>query len=361
MRLQLNTIKIGHKAIGAGEPTFVIAEAGMNHNSDPVLARKLVEGAARSGADAIKFQNYTADNLVTKTAPKYYADTMEQWERGDPSTGYQYDEFENLDKLPPDTYQEITALCRQMGLVFMSTPFDEESVDLLVDLKASAFKIASADITYLPFLEYVASKQLPVILSTGCSTIGEIDEALEVIYSTGNDKVILLHCTLSYPSKVSDANLNMMRQMMTIYPDIPIGLSDHTLGTLVPILAASHGATVIEKHYTIDKSLPDSTDHFMSVDPPELKQMVADIRSAESAMGISRKKVIPSENESRAYARRSLVAKTFIEKGAQITPDHLAFKRPGTGMAPKNINLFIGKTAKKDIQSDELLSFNLIS
>jgi len=345
----LDKIKIGRKTVGLGAPAFVVAEAGMNHNSDPELAKKLVEDAAKSGADAIKFQNYTADNLVTKTAPKYYADTMEQWRLGQSSSGYQYDEFKNLDKLPKDSYQYLVDLCVEKDIVFMSTPFDEESVDFLMNVGIQAFKIASADITYLSLIRYVASQQLPIILSTGCSTIGEIDEALEVIDSTSNSQVVLLHCTLSYPSKVSDANLNMMLKMMTIYPDIPIGLSDHTLGTLVPTLAASHGAKMIEKHFTVDKSLPDSTDHFMSVDPNELKQMVADIRSAESAMGIPKKMVVESEKEAHEFARRSIVANTFIPQGTIITSKNITCKRPGTGIAPKYIDFFVGKTANRDI------------
>ena len=356
----MRTIKIGGKAVGEDCPAFIVAEAGMNHNSDPEIAKKLIQEAAAAGADAIKFQNYSAEKLVTKTAPKYYVDTMEQWRRKDKPKGYQIKEFQLLDKLPKGTYHEMMELCEDLGIILLSTPFDEESADFLEEIGVLAFKIASADITYHSFLQYVAQKSRPIILSTGCATIGEIDEALEVIYSTGNQDVILLHCTLSYPAEISDANLNMMKTMQQVYPEIPIGLSDHTLGTLVPIIAASHGAKLIEKHYTIDKSLPDSTDHFMSVDPKELTMMVRDIRLAEASLGLSTKKPVESEKDALLYARRSVVSKVDIPKGTIITNDMIACKRPGTGIAPKLMDIVIGRKAKVDIEEDTVITFDMI-
>lgn len=356
----MRTVTIGAKAVGEGCPAFIVAEAGMNHNSDPEIAKMLIKEAADADADAIKFQNYTAEKLVTKTAPKYYVDTMEQWRQKDKPKGYQIDEFQLLDKLPEETYYDMMELCDELGIILLSTPFDEESADFLEELGVPAFKIASADITYHSFLQYIACKSRPMILSTGCATIGEIDEALEVIYSTGNQDVILLHCTLSYPAEISDANLNMMKTMQKVYPEIPIGLSDHTLGALVPVIAASHGAKLIEKHYTIDKSLPDSTDHFMSVDPKELRMMVKDIRLAEASLGLSTKKPVESEKDALLYARRSVVAKVNIPKGTIITKDMIFCKRPGTGIAPKFTDIVTGRKTKVDIEEDTVITFEMI-
>jgi len=356
----MRDIRIGNKVVGSNSPVFVIAEAGVNHNSDPEIAAQLIQSAAEAGADAIKFQTYSADKLVTPTAPKYYVDTMAQWNNKEAPNGYQYDEFSVVDKLPKEAYYGMVELCQKLGIIFMSTPFDEESTDFLCELDTPAFKIASGDITSLAFLEYVAKKRRPILLSTGCSTLGEIEEAVDVIHSAGNEDVILLHCTLSYPSEISDANLNMIYTMQQAFPDHPIGLSDHTLGTLVPILAASHGAKVIEKHYTIDKSLPDSTDHFMSVDPRELKEMVTHIQEATEAMGSFKKVPVESERLARMYARRSIVANKAISKGALISKDDIALKRPGTGLAPKFIDIVVGRQAKCDITENTLLTWEMM-
>lgn len=357
----MRTFHIHDKSIGPGSPVFVIAEAGVNHNGDPELARQLVTAAAEAGADAIKFQTYSADRLTTKDAPKYYVDTMEQWCCGEQPSGFQFDEFSQLDHLPVEAYREIVKLSRDLGIVFLSTPFDEESVDFLDALEVPAFKIASGDITSHRFLRYVASKKKPLVLSTGCCTLGEIEEALDHIFSTGNTQVALLHCTLSYPARVADANLNMMKTMQAAFPRCPIGLSDHTLGTLVPVLAASHGACIIEKHFTLDKTLSTSTDHFMSVDPAELKQMVSDVRSAVEAMGRREKGPVPAEADAHRYARRSLVARTAISKGQRITAEHLCIKRPGTGLPPRLFDVIVGRTAAVDIAGDTVLTWDLLA
>lgn len=356
----MREVHIEGKVIGPQGDVFVIAEAGVNHNANPDLARELILRAAEAGADAIKFQTYSAEKLVTKTAPKYYVDTMEQWRSKQEPTGYQYDEFSIVDKLPRASYRDMVGLCRRSGIVFMSTPFDEESADFLEELGTPAFKIASGDITCHSFLAYVARKKRPILLSTGCSTLGEIEEALGVIREAGNDDVVLLHCTLSYPSEISDANLNMMRTMQAVFPDIPVGLSDHTLGTLVPVIAASHGARVIEKHYTIDKSLPYSTDHFMSVDPKELKEMIENIKLSVSAMGSYRKRPIASECLARRYARRSIVAAKNISEGIEITRDLVVFKRPGTGIEPKYLEFILSRHIAQNIAEDTVITWDMI-
>lgn len=356
----MRTFHIHDKSIGPGSPVFVIAEAGVNHNGDPELARQLVTAAAEAGADAIKFQTYSAARLATKDAPKYYVDTMEQWCCGEQPSGFQFDEFSQLDHLPVEAYREIVKLSRDLGIVFLSTPFDEESVDFLDALEIPAFKIASGDITSHRFLRYVASKKKPLVLSTGCCTLGEIEEALDHIFSTGNTQVALLHCTLSYPTRIADVNLNMMKTMQVAFPDCPIGLSDHTLGTLVPMLAVSHGACVVEKHFTVNKSLGMSTDHFMSVDPEELKKMIDEIRTVAVAMGQHEKGPIPAEDKALRYARRSLVACRDIPKGQRITDKDICLKRPGTGLPPRLFDAVVGRTAATNIPADTVLTWNLL-
>ena len=286
---------------------------------------------------------------------------MEQWRRGDPPSGVQFDEFRHLDGLPRSAYRDFVEQASRLGLVFLSTPFDEGAVDLLDEAGVPAFKIASGDLTAHPFVRYVAARQRPLLLATGCATIAEIEETLDVIYATGNRQVALLHCTLAYPCHDRDANLNMMKTLQVAFPDVPIGLSDHTLGTLVPALAASHGACVIEKHFTLDKSLPTSTDHFMSVDPPELASMVRDIRSAERAMGAARKQPVPVEQPALLYARRSVVARVDIAAGDTIRREHLALKRPGTGIAPKYVDAVAGRRTARAIPADTVMTWDMLA
>jgi N-acetylneuraminate synthase/N,N'-diacetyllegionaminate synthase len=262
--------------------------------------------------------------------------------------------------LPEAAYRAIVELCADLGITFLSTPFDEESADFLEDLGVPAYKIASGDITSHRLLRHVAAKKKPILLSTGCCMLGEIEEALGVIHAAGNDQVALLHCTLAYPARIGDANLHMMRTMQAAFPDCPIGLSDHTMGTLVPVVAATHGACVIEKHFTIDKTLGTSTDHFMSVDPGELKAMVRDIRDAVAAMGQREKRPIPAEQDALRYARRSVVARRTIAQGKRIAEGDLCLKRPGTGLPPKLFDVIMGRTAAVNIPADTVLTWDLL-
>lgn len=348
----MKKIKIGNRTIGEKESVFVIAEAGVNHNGSLEKAKELIVKAVNAGADAIKFQTYKAEKLVTKTAPRFW-----NWGGEEKLNGTQYDSYSKLDGLSLDFYPELVKLCKKNDIVFLSTPFDEEAVDFLKDIGMPAFKIASCDITNLPFLKHIAKKSLPIILSTGCSTIGEIEEAITVISDAGNEDIILLHCVLSYPTKEKDINLNMMRSMQKIFGDIPVGLSDHSIGTTIPIAAVALGAKVIEKHYTLDKKLMLSADHWLSVNPEELTKLVKEIRIVEAAMGSYKKEPVQSEMEARKYARRSIVAGVSIPKGKGITRDMLVMKRPGTGISPKFLEVVIGKTAKRDIEGDTLISW----
>lgn len=349
----MKKIKIGNKWVGEGEPCLIVAEAGANHNGKIELAKELARKAAEAGADAIKFQTYVAGKLTTKTAPKYWVD--------DKPGESQYVVFKKLDKLTEDEWKELAEFCRKMNIIFLSTPFDVKSADLLDELGVPAFKIASADITCHPLIKHVAEKGKPLILSTGMATIDEIKEAVEVVESTGNNQIILLHCTLSYPTAFKDANLRMMHTMQKAFPDIPVGLSDHTMGVIVPIAAAASGAKIIEKHYTIDKSLPDSPDHPLSVDPRELKEMIKQIRTVEEALGSPIKGPIESEKAALKFARRSIVANVRIPEGTVITKNMITFKRPGTGISPKFFNQVIGKKAKRTIEEDEVITFDMIS
>jgi N-acetylneuraminate synthase len=346
-------IEIGGRKIGEGEPCYVIAEAGANHNGDIRLAKELAKKAHENGADAVKFQTYTAGKLVTKTAPKYWVD-------GKPEET-QYEVFSRLDKLTPEEWEELAAYCRDLGITFLSTPFDLESVDFLDGLGVAAFKIASADITSIPLITRAAEKGKPVILSTGTSTLAEVHDAVDAIRAAGNEKIAILHCTLTYPTPFRDANLRMMQTLQREFSGIPVGLSDHTIGITVPVAAAALGATIIEKHYTIDKSLPNSPDHPLSVDPPELREMVRQIRIVEEALGSAVKGPVESEKEAMKYARRSIVSAAAIPRGTTITLEMLTFKRPGTGISPKLMGEVVGKKAKRDIKEDEVIAFGMLS
>ena len=347
-------MKIGKHIIGDEEPTFIVAEAGVNHNGSLERAKDLVIQAANSGADAIKFQTYKAEKLVTKNAPRFW-----NWAGEEMPDGTQYDSYSQLDKLPLDTYYKIVETCKRHNIDFISTPFDEESADFLTEeLGMKAIKVSSSDITNIPFLKHLAKKQLPMIVSTGATTLGEIEEAVNTIQNEGNERIIILHCTLCYPTEAKDANLGIISTLKTVFPRYPIGLSDHTRGLTIPVAAVALGAKVIEKHYTIDKTLLKSADHWLSVDAQELKEMVNSIRLVELALGSSEKKVFEVEQETYKYDKRSIVTAKDIPEDTIIREDMLVMKRPGTGIQPKFMDLIIGRKAVKDIKEDTLLSWD---
>ncbi len=349
----MRVVHFGERVIGEGHPAFVIAEAGVNHNGDIELGRALIREAKQAGADAIKFQTYKAAKLSTRTAPRY-------WFEPDDPHGSQYDSFAQLDRFGEREYTELFRYAKEMGILCFSTPFDEEAVDMLDELGVPGYKIASADLTDFPLLERVAGKAKPVILSTGVANLGEVSEAVQLLRQSGTEEIILLQCTLQYPCDFENANLRMMLHLMAAFPDLPIGLSDHTLGIAIPQAAVALGATVIEKHYTLDKKLSGSADHHMSVDPGELKQMMDSIRAIEKAMGSYEKKVVAAEKPAHSYARRSIVAAQGIPKGTVITREMLTFKRPGTGIYPKFAEMVVGRTAKQDISEDALLTWEML-
>jgi len=355
----MKTIKIGKKTISEDSDTFIIAEAGVNYyDIAPKLGISLLEAAilmikeaARAGADAIKFQTYKAEKIASKYSPAYWDTTKE-------STKSQYELFKKFDKLTEKDYKELADYSDKEGIIFMSTPFDEDAVDLL-DKLTPVFKIASADITNTPFLRYIASKRKPIILSTGAATLDEVREAVEAMKGEGNNEIVILHCILNYPTAYENANIGAIRQLQKEFPDHLVGYSDHTLPDermLVNTVGVLAGASVIEKHFTLDKSLP-GNDHYHAMDAEDLKKLRENLDFLKKIWGRGKKEPLKSENISRKYARRSLVAKSDIPSGATIKAGMVTHKRPGTGISPKDISKALGMKAKKKIKEDEVLKW----
>jgi N-acetylneuraminate synthase len=345
-------ISIGKYVIGPGRPCFIIAEAGVNHNGNINMAKQLVDAAAISGANAIKFQTFKAERLLTKKTPK--ADYQVDAGRPDES---QFEMLKNLE-LSEDEHKELLRYCDSKGIIFMSTPFDEMSVDLLESLGVHAFKIGSGDITNLDLISHVACKGKPIIISTGMSFLCDVERAFYAAERENNTKVILLHCISNYPTDPADVNLYAMRTISKAF-DAPVGYSDHTLGIEISLAAVALGANVIEKHFTLDCSLP-GPDHQSSLEPNELIQLVAGIRKVESALGNGQKKPAACEAGIAAVARKSLVAAKDIPSGKQLTRDMLAIMRPGTGLPPYMKTYLIGRTAKMDIPAGCVIDLGMI-
>ncbi len=349
-------LQIRDREVGRGCPAFVIAEAGCNHENDFDRARELVLAAARAGADAIKFQTFNPDTLVTRDAPKF-------WDIPGPGNT-QYEEFlDAMTRFTPEQYRELITLAHQNGILFFSTPGDEAWSDFLEDLGVSLYKVASMDITHLPLLRHIARKGKPIILSTGASYLEEVRTAVEAIQGEGNDRILLLHCVSSYPTDPAEVNLRMMQGLATEFPECVIGYSDHTLpeqGLCVPSLAVAAGAKVIEKHFTFDRTRP-GYDHEISVDYAGLQEMVARFRAVERVLGGATKRPTPSEERARRWGRRSIVAKVSIPQGTRITSEMVAVKRPGTGIDPKFISQVLGKVAMTDIREDQVVTWEAIA
>jgi len=352
----MRRVKIRNKHVGEKDPCLIIVDAGVNHNNDVERAKELIRKAAEAGADVIKFQTYKADTITIRTAPRYWDPKLDT-DKG----GTQYDTFSRIDDLPIDAYYEMKELCEKLDIIFSSTPFNIDDAEFLSSLDMDVFKISSSDITYPQLIRTVAKTGKPIIMSTGTASIAEIKEAISIIRSEGNEDIILQHCVLSYPCKDKDANLSKMTKIQEIFKDIPVGYSDHTLGTVIPLTSVAMGAKTIEKHFTIDKSLPDSPDHSLSVDPEELKEMVFTIRRAEQSMGAFVDGYYEAEGKAFMYARKSIVAKVEIPKGTIIKEDMLTCKRPGNGIYPKYIDKVIGSKTIVDIKADMTITFEMIS
>lgn len=340
----MKTIKIKNREIGRDNPCYTIAEAGANHDGSLEKALKLIDASIEAKADSIKFQTYKAELLSTKKAPKY-------WYNGKKGKT-QYDVFKKLDSLQDDEWKQIFEYAKKKNITCFSTPFDQKSVDLLYSIGTPAFKIASADITHIPLIRYIARKRLPVFLSTGMASDEEIRDAVNTIEDEGNQDIILMHCMTSYPTRVEDANLEIIRKLSQDYPNYIIGYSDHTLGITVPTCSIFYGAKVIEKHFTFDINLYESPDHRLSLDVKGFAELIKNLRIAEISKGKSYRKKFDCESEAVKYARRSIVSTRKIPKGTIISKEMIDFKRPATGIYPKFINKVIGSVAKKDIEED---------
>ena len=331
------------------ERVFIIAEAGVNHNGSLDIAIKMVDAAVEAGADAVKFQTFNAENLVTKSSCKaeYQKNT----------TNSNESQLEMLKKLELDNeaHTILFSYCADRNITFMSTPFDLDSIDLLVELGVEKFKIPSGEITNLPYLRKMASLNKDIILSTGMATLVEVGDALRVLELGGTaiEKITLLHANTMYPTPLEDVNLNAMLSLETEF-SCRVGYSDHSLGIEVPIAAAALGAKVIEKHFTLDSTM-DGPDHAASLDPRELKAMVQGIRDIEVALGDGIKKPTDSETPNIPIARKSIVAAFPIKKGEVLSEVNLTTKRPGTGISPMRWDEIIGRTADKDYQADDLI------
>ena len=328
---------------------FIIAEAGVNHNGDLDLAKKLVDAAVAAGVDAIKFQTFKAEELVTRAAPKA------NYQKATTGEGNQYAMLKQLE-LSLEDHIILKNYCQEQGIIFLSTPFDFASADLLERLDLPFYKISSGDITNLPFLEYIAKKNRPVLLSTGMSNLGEVEAAVETMLGTGNQDLILLHCTSNYPTVFTDVNLRAMLTLQEAFK-LPVGYSDHTLGIEVPIAAVALGARVIEKHFTLDRTMP-GPDHRASLEPHELKAMVEKIRNVEKALGNGIKRCARGEEKNKLVSRKSIVAARDIQQGEVITREMVQFKRPASGLAPGDLKLVLGKKAKRGLEKDEIITLN---
>jgi len=338
--------------VGDGEPVFVVAEAGVNHNGSISLGKKLVDAAKKAEADAVKFQTFKTEKVVTK-----YAKKADYQKLAGPDES-QYEMLKKLE-LKHEEFAELSNYAKKKDIIFLSSAFDKESVDLLDNLGVPAFKVASGEIVNFPLLRHIARKKKPIILSTGMSAIEEIGDALEVIGKEGAKEIILLHCVTSYPARIEDANLKTIQTLRKRFK-LPVGFSDHTLGITVPVAAAALGAVLIEKHFTLDKKLP-GPDHKASLEPDELKEMIAAIKDAKKALGTGIRRLTKEEKKIKNLVRRSVVAKANIPKGTIITEDMLDTKRPGSGIDPRHMNLIIGKRAKKNIAADELITFEKLA
>ena len=330
--------------------TLIIAEAGVNHNGDIAKAKALIDKGAEAGVDYVKFQTFKAEKLVTKQAQR-----AAYQNRNTQNNDSQYEMLKKLE-LSQALHQELMDYCNQKGVKFLSTGFDNESLAFLSQLGITIAKVPSGEITNLPYLRKVAVLFPEVILSTGMANITEIKDAVKVLTDNGvsKDKITVLHCNTEYPTPMEDVNLKAMLHIQREL-GIPVGYSDHTLGIEVPIAAVALGATVIEKHFTLDKTLP-GPDHKASLEPDELKAMVSAIRNIEKAIDSSGlKEVSKSEEKNKPIARKSIVAATDIKKGDIFTPENLTVKRPGTGISPMQWDEVIGKEAKRDFEEDDLI------
>lgn len=341
---------------------FLIGEIGVNfydiakkENITPMDAAKLmIKEAKNAGIDAVKFQTYKAEKIASRNSPAY-------WDLDEEPTTSQFELFKKFDTFGPEEYRELAEYCREIGIMFLSTPFDFEAIDFLDDLM-DVYKISSSDLTNIPFIKAIALKNKPIILSTGASTLKEIKEAVNAIEEVSNVDIGLMHCVLSYPTKDEDANLLMIKDIKEQFEGYDIGYSDHTKPDdkmLILTTAYLYGANIIEKHFTLDKTLT-GNDHYHAMDVEDVKTFNENIELINKIKGKKVKQPLVCESLSRKEARRSIVASKDIKKGEEITKDNITFKRPGTGISPSKVDEIIGMTANEDITEDTLLTYEML-
>jgi N,N'-diacetyllegionaminate synthase len=346
-------LDIAGRKVGPGHPCLIIAEAGVNHNGDLKRACQMVDIAADIGADAIKFQTFNTDELVTTEAPKagYQKHNTDAEESS-------YEMLRRLE-LEHDEFRQLKEQCESRGILFMSTPFDKGSADFLDELGVSVFKVPSGEITNLPLIHHIAAKGKPLLVSTGMSYIGEVEKAVRDIAAVGNEQLVLLHCISCYPTEPADANLRAMATLFSAF-SVPVGYSDHTTGIAVALAAVALGACVLEKHFTLDRSLP-GPDHAASLEAIEFEQLVQGVREVEASLGHGRKEPIAAEFATAAVARKSLVVARDLSMGTVLDEDMIEVKRPGTGLPPDLLGYVIGRKAARPLLRGELLSLEALA
>ena len=345
------TIRIGDRFVGPGHPVYVIAEAGANHNRDFDTALRLIDTAAQAGADAVKFQTYRAEDMYSRKTPmmSYVKDGGLV---GDEETVW--DLIKRVE-IPWEWHDKLAERARDVGLDFLSTPFDENAVDVLEDVGVPAYKIASYELNHFPLIRRCAATAKPLLLSSAMASLGDIERALDVAQGAGAREIVLMHCAVTYPPRFEDLNLRAIQTMQQAF-QVPIGWSDHTMGHTADVVAVALGAVAIEKHYTLDRSMP-GPDHGFALEPDELGEMVRAIREAEASLGNSVKRMAPAEEELSRLARRGVVAARDIPAGRRIEKDDLAIKRPGFGIAPHELHAVIGRSAARDLEEDDILTW----
>jgi len=335
MKIHTLKIKISNKWVGDGSPVFIMAEAGINHNGSLKIAKKMISEAKRAGADGIKFQTFKADDLAVPTSKFFKI--------------FKRLEFSNTN------FEELADYAKSNSIIFCSTPFSLSAIDLLSKLRVPAIKIASGDLTDIPLIKYAAAKKKPMIISTGMANMIEVKNAVRAVESTGNKKIIILHCVSAYPTPPSEVNLNVIYELKKQF-HYPIGFSDNGPGLIVPLTSIAVGAKFLEKHFTLNRKMKGS-DQSLSADPIQLKQIVTKTREIEGLLGDGKKRCQPSELENKLHVRRSITAAKTIEKGSRITNEMVTTKRPATGIEPINLSKVIGKKAKKKIRIHESLKW----
>lgn len=346
----MQTIDIGGTTIGAGSPPFIIAEIGSNHNGDMELCRRLIDAAAETGAHAVKFQSWSETSLIARE--EYDRNTV--YDDKKKHFGSLRDMVKAY-QLTPDQHHQAQAYCKEKGIIFCSTPFSDKEADLLESLDVPFFKIASMDIVNLPFLRYVARKGRPMVISTGMASMAEIEQAVETVRGEGNPQIVLLHCISIYPPEYDTIHLRNMETLRLAF-DVPVGFSDHSLGSAIPLAAITLGACIIEKHFTLDKDMP-GWDHAISADPAEMRVIVQEGKNIFQALGGSRRMVSAAELEKRKKFRRSLVARGAMPAGHVISMDDLTAKRPGTGISPHELGYVLGRTLAHPVEADQVLDW----